>query len=207
MKRRSMVQVCAAGLGWLAGARAAAAKAPSPVARWLALWARPGAQGHELQARYRFTRESSLLFDPLQTEGTLALTGERLVLRGRGPDGVVSELVGNALQISGSQVVAATPGQRTPAVARPWLATRLLLLLQASDPEAVLEQTRARVPRGSRTRIDLSPAAGHPALQQVRELRLGVDAQSGELLEIAIVEAAGDVATLHLQDHQRSAGG
>ena len=77
----------------------------------------------------------------------------------------------------------------------------LLALLGADDVVALRHATRLRIVRGGA--LELCPTPGHPARQVIRELLISLDPASGEVTELVLVEASGDVVTLTLSEHRR----
>ncbi len=173
---------------------------PRAAQRRLELWVRPA--GGELRARYQLTRVSALLYEPRVVHGELGFTApDRLELRDDDADGATTTIAAGTLTIATND--AKLPG-RAPApdsAARRWLQDRLLALLAAEDGEALRRDTRVRVLRGGS--LELTPVLGHPARRVVRELRVALHPDSGEVVEMVIVEASGDVVTLALSEHRR----
>ena len=66
---------------------------------------------------------------------------------------------------------------------------------------ASIRAERLRILRGGA--LELSPTPGHPARQVIRELRISLEPASGEVTELVLVEASGDVVTLTLSEHRR----
>ena len=173
---------------------------PRAAQRRLELWQRPA--GGQLRARYRLTRVSALLYEPRVVQGELGFTApDRLELRDDEADGATTTIAAGTLTIAAND--AKLPG-RAPAPdspARRWLQERLLALLAAEDGATLRRDTRVRVLRGGS--LELTPAPGHPARRVVRELRVALHPDSGEVTELVIVEASGDVVTLALSEHRR----
>jgi len=189
---------------------AAASAEPGPnraVSKRLELWARP-ADGPGLAARYQLSRKSSLLYEPLQAAGNLTLTApDTLELRDDELRGATTRLSGEALTIVANDP-ALPPGpqpSRTGGPGRRWLQARLLALLLARDPAALLADTVVSVPRGPGMQLELSPARNHPAGHELQRLRVRLDPDTGEVVELQLTEGGGDVVTVTLSGHQRPA--
>lgn len=197
----------------IAAARAAPAKpaagaAAGPgraVGKRLELWARP-ADTPQLRARYQLGRSSSLLYEPLQTAGELSLTApDTLELRDDDPSGATTTLAGATLTIVANDP--ALPPGPAPAPGggpgRRWLQARLFALLLARDSAALLADSVVSVPRGPGMQLELAPARNHPARRELQRLRVQLDPDTGEVLELQLTETGGDVVTLRLSGHQR----
>lgn len=187
------------------GVKAGAASEPLPRAaqRRFELWQQPA--GAQLRARYRLTRVSSLLYEPRVVQGELVFAGpDRLELRDDEADGATTTITAGTLTIAANalQAGARLPGRAAPAsAAGRWLQGRLLALFAAEDGEALRLDARVRVLRGGV--LELTPTPGHPARRVVRELRVALHPASGEVVELVLVEASGDVVTLTLSEHRR----
>jgi hypothetical protein len=183
------------------GVKAGAASEPLPRAaqRRFELWQQPA--GAQLRARYRLTRVSSLLYEPRVVQGELVFAGpDRLELRDDEADGATTTIAAGTLTIAAKD--ARLPGRAAPgSAAGRWLQGRLLALFAAEDGEALRLDARVRVLRGGV--LELTPTPGHPARRVVRELRVALHPASGEVVELVIVEASGDVVTLALSEHRR----
>ena len=188
-------------------ARAAAPALPRAVARRVELLVgQSPARGQGLTARYRLTRSSSLLYEPLRAAGSLVFTPGSLELRDDGPDGATTRLLGDALTIvANDPALAAGPAAAREGLAgRRWLQARLFALLAARDAAALLAGTEVSAPRGPGVQLDLAPPRTHPARRQVRQLRVRLAPDTGEILALELTEAGGDVVTLELSDHRRT---
>ena len=169
------------------------------------LWHKAGTGAH-LTARYQMTRRSSLLFEPLSTQGSLRFTAPAtLELRDEDPTGATTSVTGGALTIVANDPalpVGPTLGDGSPV--RRWLRDHLLALLGARDLVALRAEARLRPVFGLRTAFELSPAPGHPARAAVHDLAIQLDPDSGELVRLVITETGGDVVTLTLSEHVRT---
>lgn len=175
------------------------------ITRRLELW-RSAGTGADLSARYRLTRRSSLLDEPLAVTGSLSFTApDRLELRDDEATGATTSLIGAALTITANDpALPAGPTRAAETAAARWLQTRLLILLAARDPAALRAGTSLRVSYGyGLMGLELSPPAGHPARGEVHDLRVQLDPKSGEILQIVLGETSGDVVTLSLSEHRR----
>jgi len=186
------------------------------VTRRLELWATP-ADRPGLTARYQLSRSSSLLYEPLRVAGNLTLSGpDQLELRDDELGGATTRISGETLTIvandSGLPAAPSLPTTSSPPPApasspggpgRRWLRERLFALLLAQDPAALLADTMISVPRGPGMQLELAPARNHPARREVQRLRVRLDPDTGEVLEIQLTEAGGDLVTLTLSGHQR----
>ena len=183
------------------------------VSKRLVLWATP-ADATGLGARYQLTRSSSMLYEPLKVAGTLTFTApDRLELRDEDPGGVTTLLAGDALTIVANHP--AGPGldpTLPPSLGKPtrggpgrrWLRDRLFALLLAQGREALLADTVVSVARGATMQLELAPARNHPARHEIQRLRVQLDPTTGEVLELQLTEAGGDLVTLTLSDHRRT---
>ncbi len=183
---------------------APAAEEPAPLSRTvlrrLELWQKPG--DGELHARYRLTRRSSLLYEPLTVHGALQFTPpDRLELRDDEATGATTTLTAAALAISANDASLPGPPPGRGDGARRWLRDRLLALVGAQDIEALRADSRIRVLRGGT--IELSPPPGHPAQRAIRELKVVLVPATGEVAQLEISEASGDVVTLWLTEQRR----
>ena len=200
-------------IGQARAAAPASAAAPSDaspalgrnLSRRLELWAKP-LDGPGLSARYQLSRSSSLLYEPLQVAGSLTLTApDHLELRDDAPGGATTRISGATLTIVANDP-ALPPSPPTAIQDGPgarWLRERLFALLLAQGPAALLADTLVSVPRGPGMQLELSPARNHPARREVTRLRIKLDPDTGEVLEIQLTEAGGDLVTVTLSGHQR----
>ncbi|MBA3547207.1 MAG: outer membrane lipoprotein carrier protein LolA [Nannocystis sp.] len=176
------------------------------VKKRLTLWATP-ADSSGLSARYQLTRSSSMLYEPLKVTGNLTLTApDRLELRDDELGGATTQLAGEALtMVANDPTLPPSPNPNTRGgPGRRWLRERLFALLLARDAEALLADTVVTVARGAAMQLELTPARNHPARHEVLRLRIQLDPTTGEVLEVVLNEAGGDVVTLTLSGHQRS---
>lgn len=175
---------------------------PRSVQRRLELWRKPADTG--LGARYQLTRRSSLLYEPLTAAGALTFTPpDRLELRDDDPSGAITQITGTDVTITANGA-APGPALGDDAPGRRWLRTHLIALLAAQDPEALQLDARVRNLRGPGTSIELTPPPGHAAGRTIRELRVQLDPNSGEILLLVLVEAGGDMVTISLAQHRRA---
>jgi len=164
-------------------------------ARRVALWQR---SGPVTRARYTLTRHTSLLWDPLVVHGTLTLTANLLELRDDERTGATTRVSHGDCEISANDATL-PPGpavQISPAIT--WLHDHLVALLGARDPDALLLNAKLNVPRGSGSQFDLSPSRSHPAHATIDRLRVRLDPDTGEILELELLLTAGDRVTLTL---------
>lgn len=187
-------------LACLALLPAPVAAAPSrAIIKRIEAWRRGGAAG--LTARYRCTRRTSMLWDPLVVHGTLVFTApDRLELRDDEPTGATTRLAGGVLTIDANDP--ALPPAPTPPPATAWLHDHLLALFAARDADALQQGARLSVPRGPGLQLLLSPERGHPAEAVVEHLRVRLDPDTGALLELEWAHPEGDRVTLELSDHR-----
>jgi len=189
-------------------APAPAAAPEEPLARAASnrvkLWEKAGTGAH-LTARYRMTRRSSLLFEPLSTQGSLRYAPGTLELKDDERTGATTQVTGDVLQIAANDPgLPAGPASGDGSAVRRWLHDRLLALLGARDLVALRAGARLRPTFGLRTAFELSPAPGHPARAAIHNLAVTLDADTGEILRLVLTETGGDVVTLTLSDHQRT---
>ncbi len=175
------------------------------VKKRLALWATP-ADSPTLSARYALIRSSSMLYAPLRVTGNLTFTApDRLELRDDELGGATTQLAGETLTIvANDPALPPSPAASTRgSPGRRWLRERLFALLLARDPEALLADTVVTTTRGATMQFELTPSRNHPARHEILRLRIQLDPTTGEVLEILLNEAGGDVVTLTLSGHQR----
>lgn len=191
-------------LGTCPAALAVAAPAPAPavpraVEKRLALWQRAAVTG--LAARYRLTRHSSMLWDPLVVEGSLVFTApDRLELRDDARTGATTVLAGGIVEISANDPALPPWPAAAPTPAQQWLQDHLLALFAARDRDALLRDARAVIPRGPGQRLELSPPRTHAAAATIDHLRVLLDPDTGAVLELELALVSGDRVTLELRD-------
>jgi hypothetical protein len=189
-------------IGQVDAAPSAGPALPRGVARRIERWQQ--AAGGPLQARYRVTRTSAMLDEPLVVEGALRFTPpDRLELRDDDPRGATTIAAGADLTISANDPALVTPAAVAVPPARAWLLARLCALLAARDPAALLAEARASVPRGPGQLLELSPPRSHPARRSVDRLRVRLDPHGGEVLGLELFETGGDRVVLELSEHRR----
>lgn len=174
---------------------------PRALGKRLALWQHAGAAS--LTARYVLTRKTSLLWDPLVVHGTLTFVApDRLELRDDEPTGATTRIAGASITIAANdpRLPPGPAAQTTPAST--WLLDRLLALFAARDPDALLRDTRASVPRGPGHQLELSPPRTHPAQRWIDRLRVRLDPDTGAVIELELVLTNGDRITLELTGHR-----
>lgn len=180
------------------------AAAPAPVlkravVKRLELWQRAAPL---TRARYTLTRKTSLLWDPLVVHGTLTRTPELLELRDDERTGATTRLMPGRCEISANDAaLPQSPVQPSPALT--WLQDHLQALLGARDQDALLRDARISIPRGPGSMFELSPRSSHPAHATIDGLRVRLEPDTGELLELELVLSDGDRVTLTLGDPQR----
>lgn len=169
-------------------------------ARRVALWQR---SPPITRARYTLTRHTSLLWDPLVVHGTLTLTPALLELRDDERTGATTRISPTNCEISANDAtLPPDPAvQISPAIT--WLHDHLVALLSARDPEAILKDAKISVPRGAGSQLDLNPSRSHPAHAAIDHLRVRLDPETGEILELELLLTAGDRIILALTDPQR----
>ena len=206
MRRRAIL----IGAGALAAAVPTAVAAPAidkRLANRLTLWNEYASRTQTLLVRVSTTRETSLLVEPLVVTGSLLfIAPATLVLRDDSANGSTT-----IIDPSGSRLLSnregLAPGPVTPHGVRPaadWMATRLVRLFAPGDPEALVQDCRAVVPKGRGYRLDLLPPRGSAIRRVIRSLSISLDPAAGAVTRIAIAEAQGDRVTLGLSDHRQN---
>jgi hypothetical protein len=180
-------------------AAAPAPAVPRGVEKRLALWQRTAVTG--LAARYRLTRHSSMLWDPLIVEGSLVFAApDRLELRDDARTGATTVLARGTVTITANDPALPPWPASPPTPALLWLQDHLLALFAARDRDALLRDARVVVPRGPGQRLELSPPRTHAAAATIDHLRVLLDPDTGALLELELTLVSGDRVILELRD-------
>lgn len=187
------------------------ALAQSPDARRmqnrLELWGNYARRTENLVARYVCERHSSLLYEPLVRTGVLAFAvPDSLVLRDDGLTG--STTLMEAGQVSIRPNESSVPaGPDTDPAALPglaWLRDRMVALFAPGDANALVADSRTRVPRSRTPRLELLPITGSAVRKLLRSLTVTFDPVGGAVINLTIAEAQGDIVELKLSDHRQN---
>ena len=173
----------------------------------LELWHEYAKRTENLLARVATERETSLLEEPIVATGSLLFIAPgTLVLRDDSIDGSTT-----VIDASGTKILpnreGLPPGPTATTGSQPaadWLAARLVRLFAPSDPQALIEDCRAAVPKGRGYRLDLLPPRGSAIRRVLRSVTITLDPAAGAITRIAIAEAQGDRVTLGLSDHRQN---
>lgn len=178
-------------------APAPAHELPRAVTKRLNAWQRPAPA--TFTARYTLTRRTSMLWDPLVVHGDLSFAPGRLELRDDEPTGATTVLHGERAAISLNDPTLPPGPAVQPSPALVWLQDRLFALLAGHSRDDLLKDTRASIPRGGGQQLDLAPLRTHPAQAVIDHLRVRLDPDTGEVLELELLLVDGDRVLLTLE--------
>lgn len=177
----------------------------------LELWANYARRTKNVMARLVTTRETSLLDEPLVTQGSLVFDAPTtLLMRDDGLVGSSSLVEGESLTVRPNQPTLVGPPAVEPAhrEAQQWLATLLLRLFAPPPPEegserSLIEGMRVDVPRRS-FRLELLPARGSVVRKTFRSVSVHLDPVVGTVNQILIAQTQGDRLRLRITDHRQN---
>lgn len=177
----------------------------------LELWANYARRTKNVLARLVTTRETSLLDEPLVTQGSLVFDAPTtLLMRDDGLVGSSSLLEGESVTVLPNQPTLALPPPVEPGLreAQKWLSTLLLRLfapppLEEGGERSLIEGMRVDVPRRS-FRLELMPARGSVVRKTFRSITIHLDPVVGTVNQILIAQTQGDRLRLQLTDHRQN---
>jgi len=177
----------------------------------LELWANYARRTKNVMARLVTTRETSLLDEPLVTQGSLVFDApSTLLMRDDGLVGSSSLVEGDSVTVTPNQPTLAAPAPVEPALreAQKWLSTILLRLFAPPPPEeggerSLIEGMRVDVPRRS-FRLELLPARGSVVRKTFRSVAVHLDPVVGTVNQILIAQTQGDRLRLRITDHRQN---
>lgn len=177
----------------------------------LELWAGYARRTKNVMARLVTTRETSLLDEPLITQGSLVFDAPTtLLMRDDGLVGSSSLVEGESVTVLPNQPTLAAPPAVEPALreAQKWLSTILLRLfapppLEEGGERSLIEGMRVDVPRRS-FRLELLPARGSVVRKTFRSITVHLDPVVGTVNQILIAQTQGDRLRLRITDHRQN---
>ena len=177
----------------------------------LELWSNYARRTKNVLARLVTTRETSLLDEPLVTQGSLVFDAPTtLLMRDDGLGGSSSLIQGESVTVLPNQTTLASPPRVEPSQreAQRWLASLLLRLFAPPPQEEGGERTlidglRVNVPRRS-FRLELMPARGSVVRKTFRSVTVHLDPVVGTVTQILIAQTQGDRVRLQLSDHRQN---
>lgn len=207
-RRRLLWATAAAGLLGPSTARAADQRL---LQNRLELWANYARRTKNVMARLVTTRETSLLDEPLVTQGSLVFDAPTtLLLRDDGLVGSSSLVEGETVTVLPNQPTLSGPPQVEPTnrEAQQWLSTLLLRLfspppLEEGGERSLIEGMRVDVPRRS-FRLELLPARGSVVRKTFRSVTVHLDPVVGTVNQILIAQTQGDRLRLRITDHRQN---
>lgn len=177
----------------------------------LELWANYARRTKNMMARVTTTRETSLLDEPLVTQGSLVFDApSTLLLRDDGLSGSSTLVDGESVTVRPTQPTLAAPPAVEPAQreAERWLAGLLLRLFAPPPSEeggqrVLIEGLRVDVPRRS-FRLELIPARGSVVRKTFRSVTVHLDPVVGTVTQVLVAQTQGDRLRLQLTDHRQN---
>lgn len=208
LSRRSII---AGGLSTLVLPSSARATDERLLQNRLELWANYARRTKNVMARMITTRETSLLDEPLVTQGALVFDAPTtLLMRDDGLAGSSTLIEGENLTILPNQTTLAAPPAVEPALreAQRWLADLMLRLFAPPPHEeggerSLIEGLRYDVPRRS-FRLELMPARGSVVRKTFRSLTVHLDPVVGTVTQLILAQTQGDRLRLQLSDHRQN---
>ncbi len=209
LSRRSLL--CGGVAVGMLGPRPALAVDQRLLQNRLELWANYARRTKNVLARLVTTRETSLLDEPLVTQGSLVFDAPTtLLMRDDGLVGSSSLVEGESVTIVPNQPTLATPPPIEPGLreAQKWLSSTLLRLfapppLEDGGERSLIEGMRVDVPRRS-FRLELMPAQGSVVRKTFRSLTVHLDPVVGTVNQILIAQTQGDRLLLQITDHRQN---
>ena len=210
MKRRNLCHglLTASALAGVMGALPAhAAPAPTKLERRLELWRVYARRNERLVARYRSTRRTALLVEPLFQTGTLLFEApDRLVLRDDTIDGSSTYIDSSGARIVPNRLgdgpeVSLQASHDAPALR--WMLGKALALFNPGDGSSLETAASLRAPRGRVPTIEILPLKKRDIRVRLRALIVTLDPASGAISSILIQESQGDEFRIELSDHRQ----
>jgi len=208
LSRRAII---AGGLSTLAIPSLASAADERLLQNRLELWANYARRTKNVMARVITTRETSLLDEPLVTQGALVFDAPTtLLIRDDGLAGSSTLIEGESVTVLPNQPTLAAPPAVEPALrdAQRWLADLLLRLFAPPPKEeggerTLVEGLRYDVPRRS-FQLELMPARGSVVRKTFRSVTVHLDPVVGTVTQLLIAQTEGDRLRLQLSDHRQN---
>jgi len=208
VSRRALL---AGGASLLVGPGLATAADQRLLQNRLELWSNYARRTKNLIARTTTTRETSLLDEPLVSQGSLVFDAPTtLLMRDDGLTGSSTLIEGTSVTVLPNQTTLAAPPPVEPSLrdAQRWLADVLLRLFAPPPKEeagerSLIEGLRVDVPRRS-FRIELLPARGSVVRKSFRSITVHLDPVVGTVTQILIAQTQGDRLRLQLTDHRQN---
>ncbi len=177
----------------------------------LELWSNYARRTKNVMARLVTTRETSLLDEPLVTQGSMVFDAPTtLLMRDDGLTGSSSLIEGETITVVPNQTTLASPPEIEPAMreAQRWLADLLVRLFAPPPKEeggerSLIEGLRVDVPRRS-FRMELMPARGSVVRKTFRSVTVHLDPVVGTVTQVLIAQTQGDRVRLQLSDHRQN---
>lgn len=199
------------GLAALAAPAVALAADERLLQNRLELWANYARRTKNVMARLITTRETSLLDEPLVTQGALVFDAPTtLLMRDDGLAGSSTLIQGESVSVRPNQPTLAPPPAVEPALrdAQRWLANLLLRLFAPPPKEeggerTLVEGLRYDVPRRS-FQLELMPARGSVVRKTFRSVTVHLDPVVGTVTQILIAQTEGDRMRIQLSDHRQN---
>ncbi len=199
------------GVSVLASPRIAAAADQRLLQNRLELWSNYARRTKNVMARLITTRETSLLDEPLVTQGSLVFDAPTtLLMRDDGLVGSSTLIEGESVTVRPNQPSLAAPPPVEPALreAQRWLSSLLLRLFAPPPKEeggerTLIEGLRVDVPRRS-FRLELMPARGSIVRKTFRSVTVHLDPVVGTVTQIILAQTQGDRLRLQLTDHRQN---
>ena len=188
-------------------APAVGAPATTKLERRLELWRVYARRNQRLVARYRSTRRTSLLKEPLYQSGTLLFEAPgRLVLRDDTIDGSTTYIDESSARIIPNRdgkdhEVVLDAGRDSPALR--WILTKTLALFAPGDGSTIENAASLKAPRGRVPTLEILPLKKRDIRVRLRALIVTLDPASGAISSILIQESQGDEFRVELSDHRQ----
>ncbi len=213
MKRREVYRLLLGLSGLACGAlsvcpaQALGRPATTTLERRLELWRVYARRNQRLVARYRSTRRTALLVEPLYQSGTLLFEApDRLVLRDDTIDGSTTHIDASAARIvpnrsGGDHEVVLDADRDSPALR--WMLSKTLALFAPGDGATLERAASLRAPRSRVPTLEIRPLKKRDIRVRLRALIVTLDPASGAISSILVQESQGDEFRVELSDHRQ----
>lgn len=196
---------------WVAPGIAGASTNERLLQNRLELWANYARRTKNMMARLITTRETSLLDEPLVSQGSLVFDApSTLLMRDDGLAGSSTLIQGDTVTVRPTQPTLEPPPPIEPALreAERWLAGLLLRLFSPPPAEeggqrVLVEGLRYDVPRRS-FRLELMPARGSIVRKTFRSVTVHLDPVVGTVTQVLLAQTQGDRLRMQLTDHRQN---